>query len=82
MNIISCYNKYINSLIVKEMLDYIFNVRYHNVNIYYVRVCHINLKPNNFELEQTTIWSFKDRESGLHIQENIEEIGPHIFQEI
>jgi hypothetical protein len=35
---------------------------------------NLKYKPEQFELEETTIWSFKKEEIGQHIKERIEEI--------
>ena len=44
-------------------MDFCLKKSYNNSSIHIKEVCLIILKPNNFKLEPTTIWSFPDRGS-------------------
>lgn len=43
------------------MVDFLHKTLYNELTLTEKGECHITLQPNNFALEPTTVWSFKDR---------------------
>ena len=42
-------------------MDFLNKTLYNELTLKEKGECHITLQPNNFALEPTTVWSFKDR---------------------
>ena len=42
-------------------MDFLHKTLYNELTLMEKGECHITLQPNNFALEPTTVWSFKDR---------------------
>lgn len=63
-------------------MDFLNKTLYNELTLTEKGECHITLQPNNFALEPTTVWSFKDRGIGQHTQGSIVVIGHHMCREI